>query len=215
MTNLPVPRTTNFAAAVTGDYQADLDLGAKLREAAESLQFMLGDWVAAMEEKHGESVASLAKDMSTVTGVNANTLREYARVAKAFPPAERSAQLTYGHHLRASVAPDPVKVLKQAAEEGLSVRDTERLAKGLPTGGDEVAKQTTSEAGAVNLEEMVMSDLAAAVQYVRRAEQTIRKPGFRLTVPVAQGIMGGLEALATPFKAIEAACVEEAGEYVR
>ncbi len=210
MTLIPVTTTMERFA----DYEQFLDTGVQIREAAESLQFMLGDWVNAGTEQFEESQRSLAADMSRVTGVAASTLRSYAVTAKAFPASvgRPTTALSYSHYERAATADNPLAVLQQAEAEGLSVRDTARLAKGLPIGGEAEAQQESSHVPAnVSLEESALGYLDAAVTALLTAESILGKQGFRLTVPVGTKIMARLAAAAKPFQSIEAAVEDEVG----
>ncbi len=198
--------------ALTGDYEADLEVGAKIRAVVESLQFALGDWVLGLEERYTDSVRTLATDMSRVTGVPANTLREYARVSRVFKADSRLSSASWSHHQAASYADEPEVTLDLAVKEGLSKRDTIRLAKGLPTGGEAEAIKTSSAANAgANLEETALLDIETARLHLQRALDTLRKPGFRLTQPVGADILSKLEAVSRPFVAIEDAVRAEVG----
>lgn len=195
-----------------GTYEADLEVGAKIREAAESLQFMLGDWVNGMQDKYGETQLGLSRDLSAKTGVPANTLREYARVSRTFAPAKRLADASWSQHQAAAESAQPVTTLRTALKDGLSVRDTKRLAKGLPVGGEDVAqKESSITASGASLEEAVLASIVLAEEHLTRALATMGKPGFRLTVNVGQDIMAKLEAASKPFVSIEAAVKDEVG----
>lgn len=197
---------------LSGDYERDLAYGAQIREAVESLQFVLGDWVLGMEATHDDSVRTLATDMSRVTGVPANTLREYARVSRVFKPDSRLSEASWSHHQAASYNNAPVTTLRKAIHDGLSKRDTIRLAKGQPLGGEDTASKASSAVNAgANLEETALLDITTARQHLQRALDTINKAGFRLTVGVGQDIMSALEAASKPFVAIEDAVKAEVG----
>lgn len=213
MTNLPA--IANTGLALTGDYEIDLAYGAKIREAAESLQFMLGDFVLSMEDKYGETKVAVATDCSRVTGVPMQTLRAYAQVARTFPADRRLAEASWSHHQAVCGNKAPTTTLRQAINEGLSLRDTRRLAKGLPVGGEDTAQKESSVAvvGA-SLEEVVLASIALAEEHLSRALATMSKPGFRLTVQVAQDIAGKLEATSKPFILIEERIKEECGAYL-
>lgn len=210
-----LPAVVSAGIAVTGNYEADLEVGAKIRDAAESLQFMLGDWVLAMQEKHEESVLSLAKDMSLTTGVPAETLRQYARVSRSFPAGKRLPEASWSHHHKCADSSTPVTTLRSAIKQGLSVRDTGRLAKGLPLGGEDTAqKQSSVVVSGANMEEAVLESIALAEQHLTRALATIKQKGFRLTPAVGQDIMARLESCSKPFVNIEAAVKDEVGAFV-
>lgn len=202
---------------LSGTYEKDLEVGSKIREAAESLQFMLGDWVNEMHSRYEQSQNSLAKDLSAVTGVAANTLREYARVSKSFPPARRLAEASWSHHQAAAESTSPTTTLRSALKDGLSVRDTKRLAKGLPLGGESTATQQSSAAparGDVSLEEIALADMRSAKECLKRVLETINKPGFRMTVPVGQSINDALLEVSKPFIKIEDKVKDEVGAYL-
>lgn len=214
MSTALVPKAGTIPA-ISGKYDRDLEYGSKIRDAAESLQFMLGDWVNGMLTTYEESERTLAADMSRVTGVAGNTLREYAKVARAFAPAERSASLSFSHHLRAASGEKPSQVLKAAEASNLSVRDTARLAQGLPIGGESEAQaQSSTTVAGASMEEAALEAIAQAERYLTTALNTIRKPGFRCTVPVGQTIMARLEAASKPFVDIEDAVKAEVGAYL-
>lgn len=201
--------------ALTGDYERDLETAGRLRDAAEALQWAVGDYLLAMLERHAGTQRNLLQDVSARVGIAVKTLEQYALVARTFTADVRSSTLGYTHHYVAARADDPVAVVRQAETDGLTKRDTERLARGLPLGGEDTARaQSSATVQGASLEESVLESLSLAEAHLGRALETLGKPGMRVTVQVAQDVQGRLKAISVPYLAMEDIIKSEAGAYL-
>ena len=201
--SLPAVPSTDRAEALAWYGQA--------KDAAESLQWMVGDRIN-QDKITFEGDHHFIPEAADRLGIPLRTLQEFAQVALAFPGEARVPALSFTHHVKASRADDPAGVLEIAAAQGLNVRDTDRLAKGLPLGGEDTAQAESSAVPSnVSLEESALGYLDAAVTALLTAESIMRKQGFRLTQPVGTKVMARLASAARPFQAIEALVEDEVG----
>jgi hypothetical protein len=59
------------------------------------------------------------KQMSDTVGLSVASLKLYANVARAFPPAKRFTELTWSHHLAAHIYEDRDKYLRKCVDAGM------------------------------------------------------------------------------------------------
>jgi hypothetical protein len=105
-------------------------IGAKLGDAERSIGFLIGDWINYAEEKWGEKY----NDAIAVTGLEYQTLRNYAWVAKRVQLSARADNLPFRHHLVVAKLKDSEEQkhwLDQAEKNDLSYR---RLQKSINFG---------------------------------------------------------------------------------
>lgn len=205
-------KMSSSVVTLSGEYAADLEMARNLRNAAQSLAWAVGDYFNAMYERYEGSQRSLERDVADAIEIPATTLREYARVARTFPVDDRSSNMSFTHHAKASVSEHPVQVLTVAEAQGLSTRDTERLAKGLPLGGEATAAaQSSVAASGASLEEAAVESVVLATVHLNRAVGVIKSQGFRMTIPVAQTLAARLQEAATNYLIIEKAVEAEIG----
>ena len=94
-TGLELPRAIPFEAWV--------DVGAQLAAAAASSAWCLGDWLV-----YGQmAYRSRYRDAVEQTGLDYQTLRNYAWVARWFETSRRRITLSFGHHAEAAALPGP------------------------------------------------------------------------------------------------------------
>lgn len=91
-----------FSLSRTGlDFHADLsfeewdDLGRELAPVANSIGFIVGDWLNYGEKRYGEKYAEAIK----CTGIALETLKQYSYVARQIQKCDRSHVLSWTHHL--------------------------------------------------------------------------------------------------------------------
>jgi len=105
-------------------------LGVKLGDAERSIGFLIGDWINYAEEKWGEKY----NDAIAATGLEYQTLRNYAWVAKRVQLSARADNLPFRHHLVVAKLKDSEEQkhwLDQAEKHDLSYR---RLQKSINFG---------------------------------------------------------------------------------
>ncbi|MEI7912311.1 MAG: hypothetical protein WCK77_21980 [Verrucomicrobiota bacterium] len=105
-------------------------LGEKLGDADRSIGFMIGDWINYAEQKWSEKY----NDAIACTGLEYQTLANYAYVARKVQFSSREENLTFKHHLAVAKLKDAEEQkhwLDQAVRHDLSV---ERLRKSLNFG---------------------------------------------------------------------------------
>src|SRR3954470_23447442 len=76
------------------EFEAWREFGVKLGAYGNATQWWLGDWLVFGRMKYGRRY----KDAIAATGLDYQTLRNYAMVARRFPPQRRHSALTFGHH---------------------------------------------------------------------------------------------------------------------
>lgn len=117
------------------EYEA---IGRGLFLAQEAIQFAVGDWLNYGEREYQHDIYVQAAHM---TGAADQTLQNWKHIAKALPPQRRQPVWLVKYSIQAEVAKnglpaaDQRRILKQAAEEGMTktqVRDLVREAKGEP-----------------------------------------------------------------------------------
>ena len=105
-------------------------LGEKLGDAERSIGFMIGDWINYAEQKWGEKY----NEAIGCTGLEYQTLRAYAYVAKKIDLLNRFNNLTFTHHFTVAKLKDADERrhwLEMAEKHDLSVR---RLQKSINFG---------------------------------------------------------------------------------
>jgi hypothetical protein len=101
-------------------FETWLGLGLQLSAAATSSAWCLGDWLAYGQRAY----AGRYRDAVELTGLDYQTLRNYAWVARAYEPPRRREALSFGHHAEVASLPVP--------EQEFWSRKAEQL--GWPTG---------------------------------------------------------------------------------
>jgi len=80
-------------------------LGAKLGGYSNATAWWLGDWLAFGQMKYGRRY----KEAIAATGLEYQTLRNYAAVARRFDPARRRDDLTFHHHAEVCALSDELQ----------------------------------------------------------------------------------------------------------
>lgn len=114
------------------------EIGSTLQQMYRSTGWWLGDWYNAGERLFGEAAAQGLADWA---GLELSSIKNYAWVARRFPPERRRKDLSFGHHYSvAALSYEQPKVadqmLRQAAEAGWTrkelraqAREVERIAR--------------------------------------------------------------------------------------
>jgi hypothetical protein len=76
------------------DFESWRRLGARIASRADVTTWWLGDWLAFGERRYGRRY----RDAVDATGLDYQTLRNYASVARHFPMARRHPNLSFQHH---------------------------------------------------------------------------------------------------------------------
>lgn len=121
----------SFHACATGmrfdallPFESWTALGAKIGLHANASCWWLGDWLLFGRMKYGRRYKDAVED----TGLDYQTLRNYAVVARRFEASRRRTDLTFQHHAEVCSLPDPEQDswLDQAAAEGWSRNELRR-----------------------------------------------------------------------------------------
>jgi hypothetical protein len=104
-------------------WEEAVSVGLELREGKDMSQWNLGDLALKVEEAYG--VASLAK-LAIDININKNSLSQYRRVSRAFPPETRSKILSHRHHLILAGSEDRFNLLKECEEQNITTSQLER-----------------------------------------------------------------------------------------
>jgi hypothetical protein len=99
-------------------------LGAKIGRHCNASAWWLGDWLAFGQNKYGRRY----KDAIAVTGLDYQTLRNYAVVARRFEPSRRRDDCSFQHHADVCALPDDAQDLwlELAARRRWSKRELRR-----------------------------------------------------------------------------------------
>jgi hypothetical protein len=105
-------------------FEAWQAIGVRLARYAKATPWWLGDWMAFGRFKYGRRY----KDAIAITGLDYQTLRNYATVARRFEPSRRRDALTFQHHADVCALPDDQQDgwLDRAAEAGWSCGELRR-----------------------------------------------------------------------------------------
>jgi hypothetical protein len=103
-------------------------LGARIARYATGTSWWLGDWLAFGQEKYGRRY----KSAIAATGLDYQTLRNYAVVARRFPFHRRRADLTFQHHAELCALSDEAQELwlDRATHHGWSKAELRRRLRG-------------------------------------------------------------------------------------
>lgn len=132
-------------------------IGWALTRADMVIQWRLADWYVFGETMFDPDEPGRANRAAALIGVDAQTLKNYAVVARKFPPERRRADLSWSHHRVVSTleVAEQDRLLDLAASEGWSTRRLEhelapsaepetggtRAGTGHPSGGGPAAAQ--------------------------------------------------------------------------
>jgi hypothetical protein len=83
-------------------FETWLELGSRLGVYANATSWWLGDWLAFGQMKYGRRY----KEALAATGLDYQTLRNYAMVARRFEPSRRRDDLSFQHHAEVCALPD-------------------------------------------------------------------------------------------------------------
>jgi hypothetical protein len=97
-------------------YEAWSELGARIGRCSSATTWWLGDWLVFGRFKYGRRY----KEAIHLTGLDYQTLRNYAVVARRFAPSRRRDDLTFQHHAEVCALPDDAQDawLERAAAGG-------------------------------------------------------------------------------------------------
>jgi hypothetical protein len=108
-------------------------VGARMATHASASSWWLGDWLLFGRMKYG----CRYKEAIAATGLDYQTLRNYAVVARRFPPARRRADVTFQHHAEVAALDDAAQDewLSRAAAGGWSRNELRRRLRAAATIG--------------------------------------------------------------------------------
>jgi hypothetical protein len=108
-------------------FHAWQEIGRKVGRHASTTGWWLGDWLAFGQFKYGPRY----REAIAATGLDYQTLRNYATVARRFEPARRRADLSFQHHAEVCALPneDQDRLLALAAALGWSRNELRRQAR--------------------------------------------------------------------------------------
>lgn len=105
-------------------WEEAVSIGLELREGKDMSQWNLGDLALKVEKDYGvDSLAKLAIEIN----INKNSLSQYRRVSRAFPPKTRSKILSHRHHLILAGSEDRFKLLKECEDNGTTTSQLEMM----------------------------------------------------------------------------------------
>jgi hypothetical protein len=108
-------------------FDAWQEIGRKVGSQANATRWWLGDWLAFGRFKYGRRY----KNAIAVTGLDYQTLRNYATVARRFEPSRRRVEVSFQHHAEVCGLPDEEqdRLLALAASLGWSRNELRRHAR--------------------------------------------------------------------------------------
>lgn len=179
-----------------------LTVGQLIKDSERAINWATGDWWAyGTDNKYGATKATADR-----LGWAEQTLKNVATVCRNVSPTNRRTDLSFTHHAEVSHLSEgeQTAVLQEAAERGLSARETRRLARGLPDGGGEQTDSTavgTPSAGNVSskwskdetLEERAIGLVQEAASLLEDAADLLQRSDIRITVNVGQSVVGWVQ----------------------
>jgi hypothetical protein len=104
-------------------WEEAVSIGLELRENKDNSQWNLGDLALKVEKSYGvDSLAKLAIEIN----INKNSLSQYRRVSRAFPPETRSKILSHRHHLILAGQDDRFNLLRECEEQNITTSQLEK-----------------------------------------------------------------------------------------
>ncbi len=118
-------------------------LGRRVAIVADSSTWWIGDWLVFGQHTYGNRYRKAAAE----TGLDYQTLRNYAWVASSFPPSRRRDSLSFGHHAEvASLDEDYQDAwLRRCIVEGWSRNELRRRLRAARQGASEEPQPATIE----------------------------------------------------------------------
>lgn len=127
------------------DHQEWVDLGTKLGNAGRSIGFLVGDWLnyGDGKAKYGQyphAEGGIYHDAIKITGLDYNTLRMYARVARDIQFDTRVSNLSFEHHRKVASLKDAedkqkwLRIAEKEREKNGKTMSARRLAKSILLG---------------------------------------------------------------------------------
>jgi len=138
MTNL----TTETLLATNNKFSDWYSHGETLAKAERQNSWDIADWLVAGDEAFGQY--HTYGEASLLFRMNSTTLRNYAWVARAFPPEQRNFEVTFAHHRAVLCVKDKAKraeLLRKADEERLSVAQLKNYLPVKPRTKEDAEKQ--------------------------------------------------------------------------
>lgn len=160
------------------DYEALVLEGVNAVRQLEGAQWKLGDLALSVETAYGEHTL---ERYAEAIGVDFGMLQNYRRVAKAYEKSVRTS-ISWSHHERVAARPDRLEWLKQAAENGWSVRQMQ-----------EAIKEADLRPLPENIVEQVQEAMAAADNPIEAAKEVLEQydpptPSQAASLAVATGL---------------------------
>lgn len=112
--------------------------GARIARMASSSAWYLGDWLVYGEANYADRYRHAVETV----GLNYQTLRNYAWVARRFPLSRRRDKLSFNHHMEVAKLPvdDQDWWLDHASEQGWSVQELRRRLKQKQDGTEQIGR---------------------------------------------------------------------------
>jgi hypothetical protein len=106
------------------DFQAWLAIGRTLAHTRLTIDFALGDWLAQGRDHFAPEQIEMALGEIAADVEQARALKRVEKVARAFPPAQRHAALTFEHHANLVDLPtqEALPLLVRAGKEHLTAK---------------------------------------------------------------------------------------------
>jgi hypothetical protein len=112
------------ATSAPSDFEAWLAEGRRLAGIRLNIDFEIGDWLAKGREHFAPEQIELALGEIAQDAEQARQLRRVERVARAFPPSQRHAGLSFEHHAQLADLPkqEALPLLQRADREKLGAK---------------------------------------------------------------------------------------------
>lgn len=156
-------------------------IGRKLGEMAESTAWAIGDWVFYGQWEYGKRY----EEALAVTGLDYQTLRNYASVAGRFDLSRRRDKLSLQHHATVAALPpkEQDRWLDLAEREKLSLHDLRDRIRGVPnkTNGGASAASLPAEATREGSAELAHLTLTVEAERAQAWEAAAQRQGRRVS----------------------------------
>ena len=143
-----VPTQTGLTFTSDITFEEWSAIGQSFGRGMESVAWCIGDWLVYGESHFAKRIESSAYDAAvSSTGLERQTLRQYASVCRTIPPNKRSARLSFAHHRTlADLPPERRELWMNVVDSESTIRPTNRrLRASIRIAGDASPRIVTDE----------------------------------------------------------------------
>jgi hypothetical protein len=178
-------------------FDAWCDAGTRITLLGNASAWWLGDWIVFGQRKYGRRY----KCALTITRLDYQTLRNYASVARRFPPERRRRDLSFQHHAEVAALDDEAQdrwldaaqaghwsrnELRRRMKRVTATAETTSVIRLTVTNGEREQWTAAAVSAGIDFDRWVRDTLDGAAARVRRADaETARRRAATAVLPAA------------------------------